>query len=672
MYTISPLAIKTFIEPGYVTLPRFQRKQTWDDKSNFELCISVFKNYPIGVCVISQELKNRRTVKILLDGRQRRNALQLMYQDPENIYNWARKFIGFKNNMQPYELEFLFKSKISEYLEDDSEEEEYALEHSNDNIPEQNIESSEMNIIEHEDTPTELDLLLKIIMMVHNRKGGVTGYTMPFDFRKEIISLPYVVEGGQRLDAKLLTTFIRQYETNVEDSNEEYLSKETFKNYMLRYYKNDISNQNKLISTINENWDKILDRIKVIDDIDDLYTNCTIGIIEVSNLSPADSQKIFNIINSKGSKLTAVEILSAKPSWNIKINNPSGRTIDAVNELYKRLAVPQDGVVKWDVPATLVKRISPNIVISQDPNMSTELTTGFKIFSGIFENGIKKGDIDKLANDAKINWNSESFVSDIKDMLMIIEDFEYFKYLKSWHKSIMELTSDGCSLDFIIVSYLRWDKSGKPRRNGRDTRAFQKECFILWDKLIYEYVNRQWRGSSDTRVAANIKEVLSNDQLFSPVSKEQWNAVLDELFSKNTINGAPVKINEAALPILYHSYCMSSIGPDLDLSVSSNNIDVDHILPQSLFDSSVIDNSIKDNILNLGLLPKKDNISKGNKTLRMIESNWLQDQIVRYEFIDKDKFDDYSNLSNYQKMFNNRENWFRSAFNIRREDILNK
>lgn len=46
MYEIRPESIKTFITDRNVRLQRFQRKQTWDEKKNFQLCISLFKEYP--------------------------------------------------------------------------------------------------------------------------------------------------------------------------------------------------------------------------------------------------------------------------------------------------------------------------------------------------------------------------------------------------------------------------------------------------------------------------------------------------------------------------------------------------------------------------------------------------------------------------------------------------
>jgi hypothetical protein len=48
-----------------------------------------------------------------------------------------------------------------------------------------------------------------------------------------------------------------------------------------------------------------------------------IGIIETIGITATDSQMIFTLINKEGTKLSAVEILSAKPSWNITVKSPS-------------------------------------------------------------------------------------------------------------------------------------------------------------------------------------------------------------------------------------------------------------------------------------------------------------------------------------------------------------
>lgn len=73
MYEIRPESIKTFIEDTSIKLPRFQRRQSWDAKKNFELCISVFKEFPVCVFLIWRQKQGK--LKWLPDGRQRRNAL---------------------------------------------------------------------------------------------------------------------------------------------------------------------------------------------------------------------------------------------------------------------------------------------------------------------------------------------------------------------------------------------------------------------------------------------------------------------------------------------------------------------------------------------------------------------------------------------------------------------
>ena len=90
-YIIEPMPLISFLEDGKLRLPRFQRKATWDKKQNFELAISVFQDYPVGVVIVNQEQK----ISWLLDGRQRRSALSSMRDNPVELYEWARSYIGF-------------------------------------------------------------------------------------------------------------------------------------------------------------------------------------------------------------------------------------------------------------------------------------------------------------------------------------------------------------------------------------------------------------------------------------------------------------------------------------------------------------------------------------------------------------------------------------------------
>ena len=91
MYEIRPETVKTFITDPECQAAEVPEKANLGRKKNFQLCISLFKEYPIGVCILSVDESKGKTVRWLLDGRQRKNALTMIHDDPENIYNWAKK-----------------------------------------------------------------------------------------------------------------------------------------------------------------------------------------------------------------------------------------------------------------------------------------------------------------------------------------------------------------------------------------------------------------------------------------------------------------------------------------------------------------------------------------------------------------------------------------------------
>ncbi len=671
MYEIRPESIKTFITDRNVKLPRFQRKQTWDEKKNFQLCISLFKEYPIGVCILSVDESKGRTIRWLLDGRQRKNALAMMYDDPENIYNWAKRFIGFKNSDQPNEIEEKFNAKISEYIEADLDEDfEFAP---NGSEEDNSVFFEDDEVAELAPNAYGLELLLDIIKIIHNKQKKNTGFTKPFDFTKYVNRLPYIETdaSGVKLSSKKIKTFIDEYRKYCDDEYIDYDSEKSFFKFLDG--RADIQDEKKIQALLHEKWSMIKERLLIIEKIEALLTNSKIGMIEVKNLSPSDSQKIFNIINSEGEKLTAVEILSAKPHWNLVVDNPSQAAVDATKELYKKIGVVQSDIVRWDIPATFLRRIGKNFILKQfsdsKSDFEKELTCGFKILSSIFVGGIKKEDIEALSKVSNLNWSSdiENLVYDFKNMFKLIASFDYFKYFKSWNSSMMELTSDAVALDFIAIAYKDWCRKGKPLGDSK-VKQFQKNCFILWDKLIFEYINKQWRGSSDSKVAYNILNLNSEPEIFIPIPEHKWNSILeDQIFAESSIESTDISM-AMMKPLLYHMYCLRSIqGPD-----TSYEIEVDHIIPQTLFNESTIPRKgiIQDNILNLGLLPKDENVAKSNKRLILIESRWLKDQIQKYEFIPEEKFSEYSNVANYQEMFNMRSTIILDAYTLQRRNIL--
>lgn len=181
-YEIKPISASEFVT-SKTKLPRFQRKQTWGPKDNFKLCISVFKKYPIGVVIINQ----RKKEDYLLDGRQRLNALRLMYSNPVEIYNWAKSYIGIKPNWSEEQIREGFWVKIDEYMRSGAEDNSTAT--SSDlsaNNDEEEVGSSQTVVdddfsFDENEQKENLALLLDIILLMHKDKWKTI-----FDFRKPV------------------------------------------------------------------------------------------------------------------------------------------------------------------------------------------------------------------------------------------------------------------------------------------------------------------------------------------------------------------------------------------------------------------------------------------------------------------------------------------------------
>lgn len=695
VYTIKPESVKTFIEDRGIELPRFQRKQTWDEKKNFQLCISIFKNYPIGVCIINREdgIKKGSTKKYLLDGRQRRNALSLMYENPEYICMWGRKFLGLKNSMDDNALRETFDEKINEYLQAEDGESLDALQQS---YEEQDVELDdldEQNSSGFADAISGfygIDLLFQIIKICYKDYKHFSGFTSPYDFEKWIKSLPYVdldSKNVYRLNGKKLKDFLREYRTHCDNNDIDYMQDQNdFIDYTISrgnidvpQNKSEAEIKDKIKQTINGRWQELQLRAGIIDKIEEIISESQIGLIEVQGFSPSDSQKIFGIINQEGVKLTAVEILSAKTYWNRRINNPYQEMQDAVSSLYKAMGINVEGVYRWDIPATLLSRLGETIAFKElSWNEKTEfekkLTIGFKLFAGLYQNGITKESIDDLGKNQTINWDTEAetVLQDFKSMFNIINGIPYFNFLKSWRATIMDLTSDAVAINFALIMLKDWRRKNKPTGSSVQTEKFQKNCFILWDRSIYEYICLQWRGSSDSKIANNIKKLdedIDANGIFEPVPSENWKKILEEIFESFTINGNSIT-QQLMKPLLYHMYCMRGIsGPD-----TKYDIEVDHIIPQTVFEKTTFQNKkvIKDSLFNLGLLPKNENISKSNELLKNIDDSWLISEVEKYEFIQKADFEKYSNVNNYHEMFKERKVIFDKIYGSIRDDLLNQ
>jgi hypothetical protein len=703
MYQVRPENISSFIDDHSIRFPRFQRKQTWNEDKNLKLAISVFKTYPIGVTIINKQLWGNRVTRWLLDGRQRRNALLLMSQNPENIYDWSKKLFKLKNSDQNQDITKKFWAEIGIYLNDSDEvgfedakskaikagelefffdgktyktgkkvtlvEDNLEVDFSDDEMEEDSSEDNSSNNNEEYKNSIKgnLDELLFIIKTVHTKSSSKSGFTGPFDFRKIINTLSYSIDGNNSLSGQKLTTFIKEYLTYLFDNGLSETSPKTLLEYYKTRYNLDSNQIGKLNTSINQNWDDIENSIKVIIIIKNRLKESIIGIIETENITATDSQMIFMLINKEGAKLSAVEILSAKPAWNIPIKTPS-RDIEKYREpLYAAINTQVENTVRWDYPATLYDRLNeltsilPELDYNKNSDLEKKLTLGFKILSGIYRKGIKKEDVDELATDKSINWDSDidSIIRELNLMGKVLSNSPYFQYLKTWNQTFLDLTSDAVALNFLFTTYYDFKRKECPVGTSAKAKVFVNNAIILADKLIYEYVNQKWRGSSDSKISRNISDFHNLPEKYSPINKDNWLNLVREINDSQKIEENDISF-ALSKTLVYHIYCSHSlIGP------TDTRIDVDHIIPQSLFDGNgSIPNAenIKNSLFNLCPLPSKDNIKKTNKTLKSIDDPWLIQQIEKYTHLSSKKFIEFSDVNSWERLRTERRGFFEDKF----------
>jgi hypothetical protein len=691
MYEVSPESLKTFIEDKSIKLPRFQRKLTWKDKNNFLLAISLFKDYPIGVVIIHEQLENDNKTKWLLDGRQRRHAMSEMYYDPEVIYRWSESFIGFKKSEKVGEIEDKFWKKISEYIEaepkkdlrKDSTEEENNIENeildSESTIDsEQNLEKLDQKfILKYKKSGIKgLNLLLKLIIMGHSGNKKDSGIVSPFNYSDYFDGAPYIEKG--RVNGKKLKLFVSEYLNYCNSENTDYKIKENY----LSFSKNRLSspksknNYSDFEQNIENNWNATVERIELFKMVDEQLQSAKIGIITIREINLTDAQKIFNIINTAGTQLTAAEILSAKPFWNKTIKNPEQDLVKAKNELYNLLGVTPVDVVKWDIPATFLSRIKENdFLFSKTKNdiesFETKVTLGFKMLSAIYQKGITKDDLDALSVNKDVEWSDdiETLISRIEILITLISKNNYFRFLRSWNVSIKEIIQDTPTINFITLLYFDWKRKGFPL-NDNNSKKVQKNAFILFDRLIYEYLTKQWRGSSDSKISKNLS-LNELDDIFIPIEEQKWLDLLNEIFEEYSLSNDKIKKHSTLGPILYHYYCLKEIAPN---GGPDTKYEIEHIYPKTLFDNAAdMDNKdLKKNaLINLALFPKSENIKKSNFKLNEINDEWLIQQIERLSEINRKDFDTYSNLNNFEMLKEIRKKLIKEAFTNKRRNILN-
>lgn len=226
-----------------------------------------------------------------------------------------------------------------------------------------------------------------------------------------------------------------------------------------------------------------------------------------------------------------------------------------------------------------------------------------------------------------------------------------------------KLLGNAIALEFLTIIWLDWKDKGKPTVASGNLKAVQRDAKILFDRLVYEYSTKTWRGSGDSKMANDIKNWKSRIQ---PVDSQAWKNFINGACS-GVYNGQNTTVN-LLRPVLYYYYVLTDSTPYNQVNTS---FDVDHIIPQEAFkDNIMIDSKLKDSLSNLALLPKKDNISKKSKKLNEITDQWLINSITTFAGIQKIDFEKYSNVMNITDLKTEREKMFENAFSLNRDKAL--
>ena len=671
-YNIETRSITEFVTDSKIKLPRFQRKSTWTAKQNFELAISIFQEYPVGVVIINDE----GHTSWLLDGRQRRSALKDLRANPDLVYDWARKYIKFKANQDIFEIKEMFWEKIDAYLQQEENDDE------DDGDTESNLVSESDLFTEEQDEDINkwrqrdgLNTLLEIILMVHQKTSNGGKWERIFSELDKLLERPQYAPKREnfKIIPESLRQFLLDYKNNVGNP-----TKENFVQHMDDYAAIKVGKEKDFRKQVEQKWDDIKHIIEVIAKSEQIISDARIGVILLKNVTPLDAQNIFSRINSGGTQLKAEELLSAKPFWNEKVVVQDPKMFSLVNDLYSRLGVevPKDGnVVRWDYGATLISRLKDQHLIFEDYRETkssheidmTQITLGFKLISSYFNKGMSALVVNELERNRQINWGSsiDDLVDDVNTISEILLKNEFFKYIRCWKKSLFKLLGAAPTLEFITILLYDWEDKGCPKVASAEYNAFVRDAKALFDRIIFEYCIGAWKGSGDSKMANHIKNWQDR---IKPMSDDSWTTFIisacDGVYNGQTLDKTHLT------PILCYQYALLKRMPETAIEETS---EVDHIIPRAkLENNNLIPSGYKDALFNLELLPKADNNQKKDKTLSELTDTFLRQAISKYTGIPEADFGKYSDISRIAELKQERLNLLLKVFGeVRKTELSN-
>jgi hypothetical protein len=646
------------------------------------LALSLFKGYPLGTIVVKKEKRDEhgivQSVNYLLDGRQRRETLMGM-QDPETIYAWARRALRLRPSDTKDDVILKFKNYVTEYFYGQEDWEEEITE---DDPPLSDVVTMESDVqdleeAEEEESPPEKDLaddtassdievidegldeLMKIILLVHpvTKAGRESGFRTPFNFDAHVKGLDFIKrddKGRRYVESRALLAWLK-YQRDKNKGTPWPPTAQQFLEWLTA--DKEVDKPDVVQARMSEEWSNIERSLRLLESLRLRLSSSVLGYLEIRDgAKSSDDKKIFEIINTAGTKLSAAEILSAKASWDATVDEPPAVVVDNVGALYEEMGILFDGSVRrWDVTATLLDRVAFPLVLG-DPaswqwagikakRLERKITLGFKIMSGYYQGKLMKDQIAMLPSTSDVHWNTLTFEHRVNEASVALGKHWFFDFARAWGFSFMDTLSDAVGLNFMLMMLLDWERKLEPK-SGAPLNSFNKNGVILFDRLIYEYVTEAWRGSSDNRISRNIDELRSSESpaIFAPVPQASWEKLVRDVVEAGTIGGTTYlkKQDPRIRLLLLYAMVIAHLRPDDAHEMN----ELDHIIPQRLFKESG-DRGLKENqhhISNLELLPESANGVKSGRRLTEVGEPHIRHTIARFSLIPEVDFTRFSDV----------------------------
>ena len=571
-YEFSPLPLSNFLDRKFV-FPRFQRRSVWSNRQNFELLLSLFKGYPLGVVIVSSEEIGDTKHNFLLDGRQRRTCLQQVKRNPEVVYEWAKSYCKLKNGDSDVEVGEKFWKKVDEFffqekddIELDALGEEFDFEYGEDEA----IEKGDVG---------GLPGLLNVIQSIHPLKPKESGLTSPFKLGVDLKKAPARISEEKELSKKIQRVLSGSKCSNLYrslgqwlDNQEEGLTQENVGLWLIE--QNMFDNPLKMQQDLDRKWESFCKAFDVVKSMDELFAKSSIGLVEAKNYSDTDRQMIFKFINDGGTPLNSVQILSASPYWNKKISD-AGKLQEHREALYglMELPLPQDPV-RWDCAACSPSILEINGILKvpdlMEGNLDVRLKTGFKLYALHRSNSLNKQAIQDLGVDDSYWKTPLKMIERYQAVLKRLNKSEYFRFMHSWEGSIEQVTSQNAAMFFLEAVSQRYEHYDYPE-SGKKYYEWLNDAFAIIDRLVLEVIELKWKGSSDALLARKLKDWQNID--WSLVDHKKWEKVLDEVVTHGTINGNKVDLKLSEKITRHIAFVSKRNG--------HGKGEIDHIIPRS-------------------------------------------------------------------------------------------